>query len=115
MPEYSKIIMLNLYSRVDTTKSSLNDLECKSCVSQFKKIIEENSDFLIVYGKLENQGAYRFIDKAKELKKLLEGKNVFKIDAGLKYAPHPGNNLIYYGNYCYGVTKYDFSDLKDNL
>ncbi len=112
MHAYSKIIMLNLYSRVDTTKNSSDNLESESCVAKFRKIIHENSDFLIVYGKLKNQGAYKFIEKAKELRMLLKDKNVFKIDAGLEYAPHPGNKVIYYGNYCFGVTEYDFSDVQ---
>jgi len=111
MPEYSNIIMLNLYSRVDTEKSHVNDLERPSCNEKVASVIESNSNFLIVYGKLTNQGGYRFIEKSTELKNLLHEKNVFKIDIGSCFAPHPGNPKIHYSNYSHGITCYDFSDV----
>ena len=107
MPEYSRIIMLNLYSRLDPKKSSKTDLIRLECERLFRRIIKDNTDFLIVFGKLKNQGAYKFVKKAELLKKHIEGKAVYKIDICSDYAPHPGNIKIYYGNYCYGVTEHE--------
>lgn len=112
MPEYSKIIMLNLYSRIDTKKELPTDLERQDCNKKIQSIMKNNAVFLIVYGKLKNQGKYKFIEKARELKSLLKNKKVLKIDIGSQYAPHPGNKNIYYGNFCHGVTNYDFSDIE---
>jgi hypothetical protein len=98
--------MLNLYSRLDTNKSATTDLLRLECEREFRRVIGANTDFLIVFGKLKNQGSYKFVKKATFLKKLLTGKNVYKIDIGTSYAPHPGNKKIYYGNYCYGVTNH---------
>ncbi|MGG2298321.1 DUF1643 domain-containing protein [Aeromonas veronii] len=106
LPQYSKIIMLNLYSRLDTNKSATTDLLRLDCERVFRKTIQKNTDFLIVFGQLKNQGAYKFVKKAKLLKKHLTGKNIYKIDIGTGYAPHPGNTEIYYGNYCHGVTSH---------
>lgn len=112
MPEYTKIIMLNLYSRIDTKKEFLTDLERPDCTKKIQTIMKNNTDFLIVYGKLKNQGKYKFREKARELKLLLKNKKVHKIDIATQYAPHPGNKNIYYGNFCHGVTDYDFSDIE---
>ena len=106
MPEYSQIIMLNLYSRLDTNKTATTDLIRLECERLFRSIIRENSDFLIVYGKLKNQGSYKFVKKSRLLKNHLKNKMVYKIDIGSEYAPHPGNQKIYYGNYCYDFTEY---------
>ena len=112
MPQYSKIVMLNLYSRVDTKKEYKTNLENDKFNKIVDDLIEQHSDFLIVYGKLKNQGQYNFISKAKKLKVLLENKKVFKIDINTNFAPHPGNNKIYYGNFCHNVTTYDFLDIE---
>ena len=111
MPQYSKIVMLNLYSRVDTQKEQKTDLLKLSCARELRKHINAHQDFLILFGIVKNQGAYKFVKRARQLKKLLNGKNVMKIDISSKYAPHPGNPEIYYGNYCHGVDRYTFSDL----
>jgi len=102
----SKMIMLNLYSRVDTKKNeteNLNKLECERIV---RRIIKENDTFLIIFGQLKNQKKYKFPKKAELLFKSLEDKTIYKIDIGTTYAPHPGNSQIYYGNYCYKYTEY---------
>ena len=105
MPEYSQITMLNLYSRMDTTKNKKDDLIREECQSNYIEHISNNNDFLIVFGKLKNQGSYKFKDRARQLKNLLAGKNVYKLDIDTDYAPHPGNKVILYRNfevdYCY--------------
>lgn len=111
LPQYSRLIMLNLYSRIDTNKVHSIGLN-RDAERLYLSCVEKNNDFLIVYGKLVNQGAYNFVEKAKRLRDMLRGKHVMKIDAGLPYAPHPGNRNIWYGNFCFGVTEYDFSDIK---
>ncbi len=106
LPEYSKIIMLNLYSRLDTKKTATTDLLRLECERTFRRTIRTNTDFLIVFGKLTNQKAYKFVKRVKLLKKQMTGKNIYKIDIGASYAPHPGNSAIYYKNYGYGVTSH---------
>jgi hypothetical protein len=93
---YAQMLMLNLYSRVDTRKSETTDLDHSDCVRAFRKAISENQDFLVVFGKLCNKGAYKFRERARDLKPLLAGKNVYKFDIGVGYAPHPGNTEILY-------------------
>ena len=78
---------------------------------EFKKIVDENSYFLAVFGSLKNKGEYKFIERAKEVHESLKGKQIFKIDIGSNYAPHPGNPKILYSNYCHKITLYTFSDL----
>lgn len=106
LPQYSKIIMLNLYSRLDTKKSATKNLLRLECERTFRRTIQMNTDFLIVFGNLTNQGSYKFVKKAKLLKKQMTGKNIYKIDIGTSYAPHPGNPAICYSNYSYGVTSH---------
>lgn len=104
MPSYSRIMMLNLYSRLDTDKSATTDLLRFECEWVLRRIVRANTEFLIVFGQLKNQRAYKFPKKEELLKKNMKGKNVYKIDIGSSYAPHPGNKAICYGNYCYGIT-----------
>jgi len=111
LPQYSKIIILNLYSRVDTKKTETSDLIREESYLHLNEIISNNTDFLIIYGKLDDKGEYKFAERAKELKSKLIDKSVFKFDIGCNFAPHPGNNNIYYGNYCYGITEYNFEDV----
>lgn len=110
-PKVSQILMLNLCSRVDTAKSATlgaNDMQCDMI---FRQTIRSNRQFLVIFGKLTNAGSYPFRDRAVELRKLLKGRTVYKIDLGTNYAPHPGNPKILYTNYSLGVNRYDFSDL----
>jgi len=111
LPHYTRITMLNLFSRVDTDKSKTTDLLRLECEREYRRNIKEHNEFLIVFGLIKNQGAYNFKKKALSLKKQLANKNVYKIDIGTAYAPHPGNKKIYYGNYCFGVTNYDFNEI----
>ncbi|PKM75037.1 MAG: hypothetical protein CVU92_03430 [Firmicutes bacterium HGW-Firmicutes-17] len=112
LPHYSKIIMLNLYSVVDTHKNKNEDAIREECEVLFNKIINDNNDFLIVYGVLTNQKPYYFLERAKELKIKLKDKSVYKIDIGCNYAPHPGNPKILYGNTNYNIVNYDFEDIN---
>jgi len=108
LPEYSEIIMLNLYSRIDTKKDEITDLERDETKEKFFDHLEEYSDFLLVFGKSKNEGVYKFPDKATEAIDKLSGKNVFKIDIGANtsYPPHPGNPEILYRNYDCGVVSF---------
>jgi hypothetical protein len=111
LPQYSKIIVLNLYSIIDTNKYQIDDLVREECENTFDEIINENSDFLVIYGKLTNNGSFNFVERAKSLKSKLGGKAIYKIDIKSSYAPHPGNPKIYYGNYCYDIIEYAFEDI----
>jgi len=111
MKTYSGFVMLNLYSRVDTKKAYKIDLERDESIDVLKSYISDDHDFLIIYGKLKNEESYKFLDKAKELKSLLKGKKVFKINIGSKYPPHPGNPKILYKNILHGVSDYSFLDI----
>jgi hypothetical protein len=112
-PEYDRIVMLNLYSRIDTKKKETKNLLSLDAVRTFRTVIKENDNFLIVYGKFtsKKEGSYKFKKRAMQLKAMLKNKNVFKIDIGTNYAPHPGNSKIYYGNYNCNFVHYDFSDI----
>lgn len=110
-PEYDRIVILNLFSRIDTHKSEANELLSIEAARLLRREIKENTDFLMIYGKLKNHKSYNFVKRAKQIKNLLDGKSVFKIDTGDKFAPHPGNPKLHYGNYCYDLTKYLFCDV----
>lgn len=100
LQQYSKIIMLNLYSRVDTQKEFDDDLEREETRKELFTHLKENSDFILAFGASKKDGAYDFYSKFKELKPLLNGKNIYKINIGnTTYPPHPGNPKIFYNNF----------------
>jgi hypothetical protein len=108
LPHIGKILMLNLYSRIDTKKDQTAAPNDPICDLELRKAIAENNEFLVVFGQLKNQGVYRFRDRAAELSNLFAGKVVHKIDIGTLYAPHPGNPKICYSNVSFGITPYEF-------
>jgi hypothetical protein len=112
LPEYGQLLMLNLYSRVDTNKSEKSDLNHKECDRILHESIAENEDFLFVFGKIKNEGAYKFPARLRELSPLFKGKRIYKFDVGTAYPPHPGNRLILYRNFTVGLSPYEFSDIK---
>ena len=81
-----------------------------SCERKLREIIQGYSDFLIVQGKLRDEGSYKFKKRARQIHSLLHNKNVFKIDIGTTFAPHPGNPKILYNKFGFQLTGYDFSD-----
>lgn len=97
--EYVALLIVNLYSRVDTKKLATTNLLDEGCERLFNAALEEHEDFLLVYGKLKDQGAYRFPERAKVVANLLKGKRTFKLDIGTPYPPHPGNSKILYRNF----------------
>jgi len=106
-PEYSCIIILNLYSRIDTRKKENTDLERPETIETLSKAIKAHNDFLLIYGSSKKDGEYDFHHKIQELKTLFEGKNIFKIDikTNTNYPPHPGNPKVFYRNFKYEITK----------
>jgi hypothetical protein len=113
LPQYSNLIMLNLYTRIDTNKDKTTGLHDPAYTEYLKTVISNNSDFLIVFGEVKNEGAYKFTIKAQEIKEALKSKNVFKLNLqGAQYAPHPGNPKILYNNINLDITKYDFTDIN---
>ena len=110
-PEYSQILMLNLYSRVDTKKKETACLNHPECERLLQEAIAEHQDFLVVFGKLRNQRAYKFPERARTLQPLFAGKNVYKFNIGVDYAPHPGNRAILYHDTSRSLNKYDFAEL----
>jgi len=50
LPQYPKILMLNLYSRVDTKKEEVEDLEREEIRQDFLNHLRNNADFLLVFG-----------------------------------------------------------------
>lgn len=111
LPEYRQIIVLNLYSQVDTSKTEDAPPLHLECARIFGGILADESDFLVVFGKLENRRHYKFQDRAREIEPLLRSKRVFKLDVGTLYAPHLGNSKIIYSNYNLGFAPYTFSDV----
>jgi hypothetical protein len=117
LPQYSQILMLNLYSRVDTKKVETSDLQHVECLKIRDGFLETETDFLIVFGQPKNERAYQFPDEARAVSVLLQNKQVFKLDIGTSYAPHPGNRVyqgdrsIRYSNLNIGLTPYAFENL----
>ncbi|HFQ5022895.1 TPA: DUF1643 domain-containing protein [Vibrio vulnificus] len=113
MPQYSKIVMLNLYTRFDTAKEFKVDLLRLDSERKVRRILKENTDFLLVFGKLKNQGGYKFPKKFSHFKHHLMGKNnyIIGVDGINDYAPHPGNKDIYYGNYTYSPRRVNVEEL----
>ena len=110
MPEFGQLLILNLYSRVDTKKQE-RDVQNVDSSRIFIEEIGAHKDFLLIFGQRARQGAYRFADRARELEILLRTKNAWKIDIATSYAPHPGNKTIFYRNLDVGLVHHDFADL----
>ena len=66
-PEYSKMIMLNLYSCVDTTKKETSNINHPQCEIILREVISKHQNFLFVVVKLKNQRAYKFKERIQEL------------------------------------------------
>ena len=96
--EYNQILMLNLYSRIDTKKIEASEVNHDECDVLLRDAIASNNDFLFVFGKLKNQRANKFSERVRELQPLFKGKATYKLDIKTAYAPHPGNRAIYYHN-----------------
>ncbi len=112
LPEYGQILVLNLFSRVDTKKKVALDPLDPECARIFEREVRAHEDFLVIFGKLADQGAYRFHERARQVRGLLAGKHVRKLALGTAYAPHPGNIRIFYRNFDLGLDRYDFADVE---
>ena len=109
--QYRHLIVLNLYSQVDTTKTENAHPLHPKCEEIFNRMLDDESNFLVVFGKLTNQGQYCFLDRARQIEPILRSKCVFKLDLGTQYAPHPGNPQIFYNNFNVGLASYSFADI----
>ena len=107
--QYDQILMLNLYSRVDTKKTATSGINHAGCEALLREAIASHTEFLFVFGKLRNQGAYRFSERVRELQPLFSGKVLYKLDIGTTYAPHPGNRAIHYYKTDIELARYVFS------
>ncbi len=110
--QYRQLIVLNLYSQVDTTKTEQANPLHPKCEELFNCILGEETNFLVVFGKLTNQGQYCFLDRARQVEPLLRSKRVFKLDLGTQYAPHPGNQKIFYNNFNVDLSPHSFADIN---
>lgn len=111
LKQYRQMVVLNLYSQVDTTKTEQTPPLHPECTKLFERFVADETDFLVVFGKLGNEQHYRFQDRAREVEPLLRSKHVFKLDLGTSYAPHPGNRKIIYSNFDVGFVPYTFEDV----
>lgn len=105
-PQYTELLMLNLYSRVDTTKAETDDLLNLECAKLFDSALSKNNEFLLVYGKMKNEGAYKFPERALEIAPLLRDKTQLMLGLGTSYPPHPGNPRILYRNFNIQLVPY---------
>ena len=110
LTQYDGIEMLNLYTRMDTKKKKTDVLDELSD-EKFEAAVTPNSDVLLVFGRLKNQQAYKFKNRATQLRKHLERANLYKLAIGTNYAPHPGNPRILYSNFKVVCDAYLFNDL----
>lgn len=113
-PEFSQLVMLNLFSRVDKNKSQVNNLLNEECRRVFENTVREHENVLLIYGQLKVQGAYDFPQRAREIKGLFEGKKIWKLDIGTAYAPHPRNSAINYQKFDVALCAHDLSDVGCN-
>jgi len=110
--QYRQLIVLNLYSQVDTDKSKLDNALHNDCEIIFEEIINHERSFLIVCGALTNKKPYFFRDRVSQIQSLLQDKRVYKLNLCTKYAPHPGNPRILYKNFNIELSLHLFDDLK---
>ena len=110
----STIYFLNLYSRVDTDKSEIENLEHDTFDSFMLNALSDFELFLIIYGVLIDEDYYKFLEKARIIKPLLTDKVLLKFDIedNSNYAPHPGNPKIIYNNYDLNTKRYFMEDIK---
>lgn len=111
LKQYRQMVVLNLYSQVDTTKTDQTPPLHPECGNLFERFVADETDFLVVFGKLGNKPPYKFRDRAREIEPLLHSKHVFKLDLGTSYAPHPGNKRIIYNNFNVEFAPYMFEDV----
>lgn len=109
LPEYRQILMINLYSRIDTKKTASAEINHEECDALLRDVIASHTDFLFIFGRLKNQRAYRFPERLRELQPLFAGKALYKLDIGTTYAPHPGNKAIHYYEIDFPLAPYAFT------
>jgi hypothetical protein len=110
-PHYGGLLILNLYSRIDTTKAARRGLTTPEMDACFVDAVAQHQEFLLVSGRLAVEGAWDFPARARRLRALLAGRRVYKLDLGTPYAPHPGNPRILYRNFDVPLAPHDFADL----
>lgn len=112
---YTKIIILNLYPRVDTKKIH-DDVDNSECEIHFKTFIQNESDFLLVFGQPKTKKNYKFIERSKKVVSQLQNgnKNLYKLELGTSYPPHPGNRLISYKKFL-KIVKFDADRFLDEF
>lgn len=108
LPEYGAILMLNLYTRVDKRKE-FGDVEHLQADRILRCAIRRHQDFLFVFGKVKNEGKYRFPERLRELKPLFNGKNLLQFDLATDFPPHPGNPKTLYSNLDVGLRPFLFA------
>ena len=107
LPKYDQIIMLNLFTRMDKKKIEKDILDEYSN-AHFESMITPNSDVLLVFGKLKNERAYTFRERAKDVRGVLSKNRLYKLAIGTEYAPHPGNPKITYSKLDIGIDEFKF-------
>ena len=112
-PRYSQLLIVNVYSRVDTEKLATCDLIDKAGNTLLHRALRNHTDFLVILGQLKDERFYRFRTQAIAISSLLRAKHVYKFDLATSYSPHPGNSGILYYNFDVALARYDFSDLED--
>lgn len=110
LPQYSELLMLNLYSRIDTKKSETENLIDAECERILFESLRNHTDFLVAFGQLKSKGSYNFLSRARKIQSLMSGKSIFKFNLDTPYAPHPRNPRILYSNFDVSLNQYDFSD-----
>lgn len=110
-PEYSKIVVINLFSRVDKYKVEVSDLLNDQCKRIFEDTTMEHENILFIHGQLNVQGAYDFKKRLREIIYLFQDINSMKLNIGTLYAPHPRNHKINFSNFNIDLCFYDFSDV----
>ncbi|MFY4796935.1 DUF1643 domain-containing protein [Aliarcobacter butzleri] len=97
-PEYSEIVIVNLFSRIDTKKEFTDDLTRPEFEKDLLDIIHNNEDILLILGQTEQDGSYNFLEQFNKIKENLKAKRILRIDIGkdINYPPHPNNPQLLY-------------------
>lgn len=109
-PEYSHLVILNLFTRIDTKKELTTDLLRPEFEDKYTEIIKNIDDILLIFGQRDQERAYNFKEQFNKIRKILENKKTMSLYIGkdVDYPPHPLNPQLLY-------KKVDFRIIDFNI
>ncbi|WP_418181331.1 DUF1643 domain-containing protein (plasmid) [Aliarcobacter lanthieri] len=107
-PEYSEIIIVNLFSRIDTSKEFTDDLIRPEFEKDLFDIIKTNTDILLILGQAKQVRGYNFFEQFNKIKDKLKDKKVLRLDIekDIDYPPHPNNPQLLFRKVEFKMIEY---------